>query len=291
MAPVIALLTDFGLRDPYVGIMKGVILGIAPDVRIVDLSHETPAQAVLQGAFLLEVSWRYFPAGAIFVAIVDPGVGSVRRRLALQREGFTFIGPDNGILSTCLPPTSRGERRPGAGYDLQRVRLDGDLMAVSIENAAVMRPSVSATFEGRDAFAPAAAYLAAGGALADLGPRVTEMQAFPQFRAPADSGRIRGTVLHSDTYGNLITDIPNEAVTPATRFRCAGREVALVRTYADAPAQLPVAIAGSCGYVEIAVANGNAAASLGATVGASVDEVSWASRTRAVKSGDSGREV
>lgn len=265
--PVIALLTDFGHSDPYVGVMKGVILARSPATQIVDLTHQVPPQSVLEGAFLLETAWRYFPNGTVFLVVVDPGVGSARKRLAVRAHGMTFIGPDNGCLSSVLSDDARGQRDAGAPYKPALCSLQANITAVSIADLSLLGSTVSATFEGRDVFAPAAGVLASGGSIDDLGPRVEAMQAYPAFRAPGG----RGLVIHVDTYGNLITDIRAVDVEAASRFVIDGQQVPLVRTYADAPAGGLVAIAGSSGFVEIAVANGSAAARLEAGMGATVD--------------------
>src|SRR5260370_3635342 len=139
--PVIALLTDFGTRDHYAGTMKGVVLGICPDAALVDISHEVPAHDVLAGALELAASYRYFPPGTIFLAVVDPGVGSTRRGIAAEAGGFKFVAPDNGVLTAVLD-----EHPPRRAVELSERRY--------------ARPTVSRTFEGRDRFAPAAAWLA-----------------------------------------------------------------------------------------------------------------------------------
>ena len=154
MAPIVTLTTDFGLRDPFVGVMKGVILAICRQATPVDLTHEIAPFDVLEGALALASAWRFFPAGSIHVAVVDPGVGGRRRALALQSGGHYFVGPDNGLLTFAL--------------------LCGEWSAVAIEALAYRRSEVSRTFHGRDIFAPAAAHLATGVPLAELGPRITD---------------------------------------------------------------------------------------------------------------------
>lgn len=263
---VLALLTDFGHRDPYVGVMKGVILSRAPATQLVDLTHDVPPQSVLEGAFLLEMAWRYFPAGTIFLVVADPGVGGPRTRLAVQAHGMTFIGPDNGCLSSVLGDDARGPRDTGAPYEARLRDFETNISAVSIENLSLLGRTVSATFEGRDVFAPAAGSIAAGGSIDDLGPRVMAIQAYAAFRAPAG----RGLVIHVDTYGNLITDIRTADIQDEARFAIGAIEAPLVHTYAAAPEGEVVAIAGSSGFIEIAVASGSAAARLEAGVGTEV---------------------
>jgi S-adenosylmethionine hydrolase len=226
---------------------------------------------------------RYFPSCTLFLVVVDPGVGSARRRLAVQASGMTFIGPDNGCLSCVLDDETRGLRLPDEDYDARPVRVPSGVTAASIENSALFSPALSATFEGRDVFAPAAGFIAAGGNFSDLGPRVEEMLAFPAFRAPRDQAQqpfapdtghayLHGLTVHIDAFGNLITDIRADDVTEGMRFIVRGVEASLVRTYADAPPETPVAIIGSSGFVEIAVANTSAADRLVASTGDPVDE-------------------
>src|SRR6058998_3429222 len=155
--PVIALLTDFGTRDHYAGTMKGVALGICPDATLVDISHELPAHDVLAGALELAAAYRYFPAGTIFLVVVDPGVGSSRRGIAAESGDYRFVAPDNGVLTAVL-----------AEHPAKRV--------VELTERKYARPTVSRTFEGRDRFAPAAAWLAKGIDLAALGRGAANVQ-------------------------------------------------------------------------------------------------------------------
>lgn len=255
--PIIALLTDFGHRDAYVGIMKGVILGINPGARLVDLSHEVPPQDILCGAVVLQSAWRYFPAGTVHLAVVDPGVGSARRGLAAAVAGHFLVGPDNGIFSLILaasPPET----------------------VVSLENPRYFLPEVSATFHGRDIFAPVAAYLSLGVPLTELGPVITDpvnldMPA-PHFTAAVVSGQI----LTWDNFGNLITNIPYQELLAWLQGQSAQVWVGehpiphWVKTYSEAPPGALLALGGSHGYLEIAVREGRAAAILGAEPGTPV---------------------
>ena len=267
----ITLTTDFGYDDAYVAQMKGVILGAAPGAPIVDLSHAVPPQAVLDAAFLLELAWRAFPAGSVHVVVVDPGVGTARRRVAIAAGGSFFVGPDNGCLSAALTLGPRGLRAPGDAYKSRAVALPPDVAAVAIEAEALLRRPVSATFEGRDVFAPAAAHLGRGGALADLGLAVTTIEAFPAFRAPRDAGgAIDGRVLRVDRFGNLITDVRGEDLPPSPVLAVGGRTIrGLAPTYGEARGLS--AIIGSGGFVEIALPNGSAARELGLGAGARVN--------------------
>ena len=268
---IVTLLTDFGLSDVYVGVMKGVLHARAPRARLVDLTHAVSPQAVDEGAFLLEGAARYFPPGTVHLAVVDPGVGTSRRRIALRGGGQLFVGPDNGLLSAAVPASVRPVRPAGEAYAADPVALPPSVEAVAIENAGLFLSRVSATFEGRDVFAPVAAYLAAGGNFGDLGPRVQIIQAFPSFRARLLGDELDGRVLHVDHFGNLVTDIRGEDVSPRAAVLIADRALSLSRTYATSPGL--VALIGSSGYLEVALADGSAAAALGVGRGARVTVV------------------
>jgi len=186
--PVIALLTDFGTRDHYAGTMKGVALGICPDATLVDISHEIAPHDVLSGALELAASYKYFPPGTIFLAVVDPGVGSTRRALAADAGGYRFVAPDNGVLTLVFK-----EAPP------KRV--------VEITERRYARPTVSRTFEGRDRFAPAAAWLAKGIDLSGLGRALTSWHALAVPEPALAEDRIVGEVLRVDRFGNLVTNV------------------------------------------------------------------------------------
>jgi hypothetical protein len=264
--PVITLTTDFGLADPYVAAMKGAILTINSEVTIVDISHAVRPQAIEQGAFLLACAWPYFPRGSIHVGVVDPGVGTERRALAVRTPAATFVGPDNGLLSPALPDEVReaawGHDEPFA------VRLPEGYRAVSLANEAYFRQPVSSTFHGRDIFAPVAAHISLGVPLAKLGPPVEEVLALAPFRARRQpDGSLRGRIIHIDVFGNLVTDVRCEDL-PAERptVEVAGhRIVGLSLTYRQRSEIL--AVAGSSGYVEIAAPEASAAELLGAALG------------------------
>src|SRR6266852_3378373 len=186
--PVIALLTDFGTRDHYAGTMKGVALGICPDATLVDISHELPAHDVVAGALELAAAYRYFPAGTIFFVVVDPGVGSVRRGIAAEAGDYKFVAPDNGVLTAVLD-----EHPP------KRV--------VELTERKYARPTVSRTFEGRDRFAPAAAWLAKGIELSALGRPAGPLHRLDVPHPVITSDQLAGEVLRVDRFGNLITNI------------------------------------------------------------------------------------
>jgi S-adenosylmethionine hydrolase len=236
--------------------MKGVILSICRQARLVDLTHEIAPHDVLGGALALEAAWRFFPSGSIHLAVVDPGVGTARRALALLASGHYFVGPDNGLFTFALLP--------------------GSWSAVSVEAPAYRLPEVSQTFHGRDVFAPAAAHLAAGIPLRDLGPAVDDPArlALPCARREGDT--IVGEVIGSDRFGNLITSITVDHVRElaahgALVVELAGREIApLSISYEEGPPATPAAIIGSGGRVEVFVRRGSAGALLGLGRGAPV---------------------
>lgn len=264
--PIISLLTDFGLGDTYVGQMKAAILSINPLARIVDLTHEVAPHQVREGAFLLESALPAFPVGTIHVAVVDPGVGSGRAALAVRTPAATFVGPDNGLLSAALPAAARpavGGAAPAA--------VVVPVLVVRLQEARYQRPAVAATFHGRDIFGPAAAHLSLGVPPAALGPPVTEMLAFPPFRATRlPDGRLLARVIAVDRFGNLITDC-RAGDLPAGRFVVRYRRHAIpgpVRTYAEAAGV--AALVGSGGYLELAAPGASAARLLRAERGAEV---------------------
>jgi S-adenosyl-L-methionine hydrolase (adenosine-forming) len=268
MSTIITLLTDFGLQDTYVGQMKGAILSRCPEAVIIDLSHGIGAQRVREGAFLLGAALPAFPHGTVHLAVVDPGVGSARRSIAIETADAWFVGPDNGLLSAALPEAARPDSGEATDVDLpQGVR------AVAIDWRRLTARPPSTTFHGRDIFAPAAAHLAAGNPLQSLGPSVGRVVAFPAFRARATGdGRVEATVLTVDRFGNLITDCRAEqAPEPRVRIVVAGEVIAgPAGTYAEAAPGTFVVVVGSSGYIEIARVNGDAAAALGLAAGDSV---------------------
>ena len=259
--PVIALLTDFGVRDHYAGTMKGVILGICPDVTLVDISHDVAPHDVLGGALELAASYRYFPAGTIFLVVVDPGVGSARRGIAADVGDYRFVAPDNGVLTVIVdehPPkrvVELGERR----YAL---------------------PTVSRTFEGRDRLAPAAAWLAKGIDLGALGRSAGALRRLdvPKPTVESGSGTVLGEVLRLDRFGNLITNIDRRTFDAvmipgghALEISVGSHQVQkVVSTYADAAPGEICALFGSTDHLEIAANGANAAALLDLGRGAPV---------------------
>ena len=245
MRPVIALLTDFGTRDHYAGTMKGVMLGICPDITIVDITHDVEPHDVVDASLQLAAAYRFFPAGTIFVAVVDPGVGSSRRGLAAEVGDYRFVAPDNGVLTSVF-------------RDLAPRRV------VELTERRYARPTVSRTFEGRDRFAPAAAWLARGIQLPALGRPVSDPQLL-DIPVPEEVGdTLRGAVLRIDRFGNVVTNIDRRLFERFSQGRnvsmtAGGHPVArLVATYAEMPGGEPCALFGSSDHLELAVSVGRA---------------------------------
>ena len=250
---LITLTTDFGLADSYVAVMKGVILGIAPQTRIVDITHQIAPQNVRQAATVLQAAVPYFPRGTIHVAVVDPGVGSARRALAVRTSHAFFVGPDNGLFSAALANTHTG-----------------GVLVLHLDQPAYWLPTVSRTFHGRDIFSPVAAHLAAGVPFEALGSPIADpvILAHPLPSRQAD-GTVSGQIDHADRFGNLISDIP-EAWLAGRRWvlSCAGQEIHGVSpSYASAEPGELLALISSSGTLEIAVREGSAAARLAAGFG------------------------
>jgi S-adenosylmethionine hydrolase len=256
-APVVTLTTDFGLVDPFVGIMKGVMLGIAPTACIVDVTHGVPAQNVVAGAYALASAVRWFPRGSVHVAVVDPGVGTRRRALLVETDDAWLVGPDNGLLSLAAP--ARSVRRI---FDVSR--------------STVRLKPVSRTFHGRDVFAPVAGALASGVAPERLGQPLRSMHRFRPPLPQRRGGRVIGEVLWTDGFGNLSTNVAAGDLARAFRggrlsITIAGHVVPFRPSYAGVPSGRPVAVINSADLVEIAVNGGSAAAHFGAGPGAAIE--------------------
>lgn len=255
--PVIALLTDFGLRDHYTGTMKGVALGICREITFVDITHDIPPHDVVTAALELAAAYRYFPAETIFLVVVDPGVGSARKAIAAEAGNYRFVGPDNGVLSVVFD-----ELAPGRIVELSDERY--------------ARPSISRTFEGRDRFAPAAAWLASGLDLGALGTPFGPVRRLDMPRPQITGEVLSGEVLRVDRFGNLITNIGRrdlDAFAPDGRVMIAisSRRVSgVVPTYAVVPAGDLCALIGSSEQLEIAVNGSSAQKELDASRGAAV---------------------
>ncbi len=277
--PLVTLLTDFGTTDGYVGTMKGVILSIVPNARLIDISHQITPQNVHQAAYVLYTAYAFFSPHTVHLVVVDPGVGSLRRSIAMQTPAGFFVGPDNGVFS----------------YVMAREPVEA---LVELTNPRYHLPAVSHTFHGRDVFAPAAAHLAAGTPISALGPPLHDPVIFPSPRLEVTPAGIAGEVLHVDHFGNVITSIgllgwgdakdmllldpafggTGDEKQERFRFRAdratvvaAGQEITGVhRTYAQADSDQVLALVGSGGHLEIAVRDGNAAQRLGLRPGDTV---------------------
>ena len=252
---VITITTDFGHKGPFAAVMKGVILGRFPDAKIVDLAHDIPAQWPPEAGFWVSRSYRWFPAGTVHLAIVDPGVGTEWDILLAACDGHLFMAPDNGLLAQLLD----------ACDDPEVYRLDDGKLA------RLQLPEPSATFHGRDIFAPIAAELAAGRLTLDaIGTRVTEWTPGWLDDPETAPGRVSGVIVTVDTFGNLISNIDADLIRD---FRepvadIAGHQVAMRPTYGRARPGDYLALVNSFGVVEVAKAEGSAAESLGSARGA-----------------------
>lgn len=249
---IITLTTDFGTSDAYVGIMKGVILGINPHAQIVDITHDIPPQDVHEAAFLIHAAHRYFPKDTIHTLVVDPGVGSNRRAIACQTDNAFFVCPDNGVLNYLV----------GENSGLNALAVT----AVTIENPTYLLPHVSNTFHGRDMFAPVAAHLSLGVPLADIGTPAHNLVQLPMPTVHIADDTLTGQIIKVDSFGNLITNI-SEAdfvafTETASAYTIQAGDVCLNRlnrAYAESDTGEPLAIIGSVGLLEIAVNCGSAA--------------------------------
>lgn len=261
--PLITLTTDFGIEDHYVGTMKGVIASICTDAHVIDITHGVPPYSTLAGAYAVSQASSYFPERTIHVAVVDPGVGSARRAIAVKAEEQYFIAPDNGLLSIIL-------------------HRDPEAVIRSIENETVFLEAPSATFHGRDIFAPAAAHLASRQVkFVELGPEIDDAVVLHEVQPEqTNPNEWRGTVLSIDRFGNVISNLPAIA-SEAEPFRVSigsTKVTRLSRTFSDnKPGELFV-YQGSSGYLEIGLLQQSAAEKLGVKVGDSVALVLGASR-------------
>lgn len=258
---IITLTTDFGLRNGFVGVMKGVIYDIAPQAKIVDISHDIAPQDIREGAFALGRAVPFFPAGTIHVYVVDPGVGTQRRPLAAQLGDHYFVGPDNGLL-TSLIENAEQNKKP--------------IEFVHLNNPKYWLHKISRTFHGRDIFAPVAAHLANGAPLSALGPRFTDPV---HIELPHPERVTNGWIAHVtviDVFGNLTTDLPASMLQGRTNVlvRLRGAEVeGIAESYGHKQPGDLIALVDSEDYLEIAVVNGSAAERLGAKTGDAVEVV------------------
>lgn len=275
MSSTIALLTDFGTDDIYVGVMKGVMRQIAPNITFLDITHAIEPQHVRRAAFALLNAYRYFPPDTVFLVVVDPGVGSTRQPIACQVGDYLFVAPDNGVLSYVL-----------AEYE--------DYHAVELTSPDYRSSVVSNTFHGRDIFAPAAAHLAKGVHLDEFGTRLDRLTLLPPPELTVEGRRVMGEVLSIDRFGNIVTSIgimrwvasnrltlepvfgSNASVVPVSAEDAVvtlneQRILSISTSYSEVPRGELLALLGSTGYLEISVNQGNAAARLDVAVGDRVE--------------------
>ncbi len=256
--PPIVLLTDFGSKDAYVGSMKGVIAGIFPDARVIDLTHEIEPQNVRQASFVLEAAHPYFPKNSVFVSVVDPGVGSERKIIAVRTSAGTFLAPDNGLLTLVLTGEPKAEIR-------------------TVTNRKFFRKQISSTFHGRDCFAPTAARLAQNPSLfSELGPRASNYKKLNWPGARLIGKKWVGEIVYFDHFGNAFTNITEKLLGKArvgkTSVRLGRKEIGgLRRSYFEAPHGEVVAVLSSTGILEIAVNQGSARQKLKLKVGDKVE--------------------
>ena len=245
MTPIVTLLTDFGLQDSYVAEMKGVVLAAVPGVTLVDVTHAVPPGDVLAGQYLLARTWQRFPTGTVHLVVIDPGVGTARRAIAVRHEGHVFVGPDNGVLTPVLD------------------------RATVVELA--IPEHASPTFHGRDVFAPAAARLAAGESLENLGRLLADPVRRSRGPAVREGDDVVGSVIYVDGFGTLVTNISAELLGGFREVAVRGEApIPLGRTFADVPSGALIAFVGSGGTLEIAARDRSAALALGVGLGAEV---------------------
>lgn len=249
-ARILTLMTDFGTSDHYVGVMKGVILNINPQVQVVDITHAVPPQDIHGAAFLIDSAYRYFPTGTIHVIVVDPGVGSERQAIVCQTPTSYFVCPDNGILTHIL-------------------RNEEHIHSVQVENSVYFLPQVSNTFHGRDIFAPVAAHLSRGVPIGKLGSTATHPVQLPIPIPHVTDKAVIGQVIWIDSFGNLVTNISHEVLDSLEGRNGivihAGRAKIdrLNQAYAESAVGEPLAIIGSFNRLEISINQGNASKILG----------------------------
>ncbi|MBD3334455.1 MAG: hypothetical protein GF355_02975 [Candidatus Eisenbacteria bacterium] len=254
---IITLLTDFRTCDEYVGSMKGVILNIFPAARIVDISHEVPAQDIMGASFILENSYRYFPPGSIHCVVVDPGVGTERKPISVRTADYLFVGPDNGVFSRIFS-------------------LERDCEVREISNPDFKLEEISDTFHGRDIFATSSAHLAREGRFEDIGPVVASYVEVHPAQPTAWANTIKGEVIHIDSYGNIITNISRRLFDENVRDRpfvieLNGRQVKRIsRNYQAEEEGRFLALFGSSGMLEVSVRGGSAQRRIGAGKGDNV---------------------
>lgn len=247
----VTLLTDFGTRDGYVGAMKGVITSIVPGVPIDDIGHDVPRGDPVAAGYALARYWDRYPRATVHIVVVDPGVGTERRALALEVDGRFVVAPDNGLISRVLDAARRSR-------------------AVALTSPGYLDLSGSRTFHGRDVFAPAGAHLARGLPLSLLGPELSDPVRWSEPEVERTTDEARGEVVAVDRFGNLATNLPGETLDGASWVELDGERIPVVRTYGEVESKAPLALVNSDGRVEVAVRDGSAADVLRAGIGASV---------------------
>ncbi|MCW9706872.1 SAM hydrolase/SAM-dependent halogenase family protein [Fodinibius salsisoli] len=256
MRNVITLTTDFGLQDYYVSAMKAVMLGIAPEARFVDVSHDIPSQDIMAGSWVLKNSAMLFPSNTVHTVVIDPGVGTDRHAVAMKVEDQYFVGPDNGIFSL--------------------LTADREYTAVRLTKNQYLREHHSDTFHGRDIFAPAAAHLSRGVPLEELGEPLDELVSYRWMQPIADKDGLEGNIIHIDKFGNLITNIPYSLIEDAIADKSVKIYVGNIilndikQTFGAVAEGEPVAYIGSAGMLEIAINKGDAEEMLGIQKGAQI---------------------
>ena len=259
MSQIITLTTDFGLQDHYVSAMKAVMLGIAPDVRFVDVSHEIPAQDIMAGAWVVKNTAFLYPPGTVHLVVVDPGVGTSRHPIALKIKDQYFVGPDNGIFSLLFKE-----------YEYEAYKLN---------NSTYWAQGLSNTFHGRDVFAPVSAHLSTGVSLDEIGEPIDDLVTYHWAVPIADKDGLQGWVVHIDRFGNLITNISDELIEDHLKRKSVKIYVGntmldkVVSTFGDVEEGEPAAFIGSSGMLEIGINKGNAARMLSVDKGAQISIV------------------
>ncbi len=259
MSQIITLTTDFGLQDHYVSAMKAVMLGIAPDVRFVDVSHEIPAQDIMAGAWVVKNTAFLYPPGTVHLVVVDPGVGTSRHPIALKIRDQYFVGPDNGIFSLLFKE-----------YEYEAYKLN---------NSTYWAQGLSNTFHGRDVFAPVSAHLSTGVSLDEVGEPIDDLVTYHWAVPIADKDGLQGWVVHIDRFGNLITNISDELIEDHLKRKSVKIYVGntmldkVVSTFGDVEEGEPAAFIGSSGMLEIGINKGNAARMLSVDKGAQISIV------------------
>jgi S-adenosyl-L-methionine hydrolase (adenosine-forming) len=248
MTPLVAITTDFGQSSPYVAELKAVLYSALPEVRLVDVTHAIPPQSIRHAEVALRTVGFAFPLGSVHLVVVDPGVGTARRPIAVLARGMTFVGPDNGVLAGPM--------------------AQPDARAVVLDRPELFRSPVSPTFHGRDLFAPVAAELAAGLPLDEVGTAIDPKTLVPSLLpAPRITAkRVTGMTLVADVFGNLTTNVP-AALVDGFRVTVGGRMTVGVRTYGEGPANTLLSLAGSDGFLEVAMREASATRALGAEAG------------------------